>query len=299
MNDRARTLAARISEIFEAGLDVPAEVVGFIESTLADPSPEGVAAFLHDPEDSEADTLAELIFFPDEAVQMALEDHLTAAGFTPADQPAIAAALGDRSRSVRLRFPGGGTPVTVPLSPSSAEAFVARLHIDCHPDDRISEAIAGVGASADGPRYRVRLRNSRLAWTPPRVDFLRQFFEAFGSDPADALPLLDRVLGWLSEIAPDRPVIDGLAEKKREARRVLELAEGFERKRRAGNIETLAMQGIRIPHIDTAAIFASIAAIDRITLGIHGTIIPDDPAPVRMDVDAGEAAVRRMVERLS
>ena len=280
MDDPARTLAARIADIFSEGLDVPAEVMSFIESTLADPSPEGVAAMLNDPEDSEADTLADLIFFPDEAVQMDLEDHLTAAGFTAADPPAIAAALGNLTRTAQLRFPGGGAAVTVPLYPSAAESFVARLHIDCHPDARLRETIAAGSRSTDGCRYRVRLRNARLAWTPPRVDFLRRFFETFGSDPSDGLPLLDRVLGWLSEIDPDQPVIDGLAKKKREARRVLELAERFERKRRSGNIETLAMQGIRIPHIDTAAVRAEIAAIDRVTLAIYGTIPPDDPAPV-------------------
>jgi hypothetical protein len=73
-------LLDRIITSLERGGRISAPVLDYIEANLFAPDVERLSQFLTDENDSERDSLLDLIFFPDEALQLALEPIL---GETP------------------------------------------------------------------------------------------------------------------------------------------------------------------------------------------------------------------------
>ena len=72
----AARIAADLQEILARGLDLSAETVRFIDSTFAHPSAAELSALLTDDAVPERDSLLELLFSPDEALQIELEGRL-------------------------------------------------------------------------------------------------------------------------------------------------------------------------------------------------------------------------------
>ena len=69
---KCQILADKIRRIFKAGLSVDQAAIHYMDSTFSDHSTQTLAAVIQDPCNCERDPLIELLYFPDESIQVQL-----------------------------------------------------------------------------------------------------------------------------------------------------------------------------------------------------------------------------------
>ena len=74
--EKCELLADEIKAIISEGIVLSDDVVHFIDSTFSNPTINELQAILDDDTNCEGDTLMELLFFPDETIQVRLEEML-------------------------------------------------------------------------------------------------------------------------------------------------------------------------------------------------------------------------------
>lgn len=107
VTDDCAVVASRIRDMLARGVSLPPEVLRFIDSTFFNPTAAELAAVAGDESASERDPLLELLFAPDEAFQVELEETL--ADREP-DAERVAGLLCRPSLQVVFRFPDARRP---------------------------------------------------------------------------------------------------------------------------------------------------------------------------------------------
>ncbi len=95
---KCELLAEEIASILKEGIRLSPDVLHFIDSTYSNPSPQELANILEDESDCERDTLVELIFFPDESIQVRLEDLLERLDLGKKEEQTVRALLLQKER---------------------------------------------------------------------------------------------------------------------------------------------------------------------------------------------------------
>jgi len=81
------------------------------------------------------------------------------------------------------------------------------------------------------------------------------------------------VLDFLETSPGETPLEESLAHWKQHHQKNIIKAGQFQRQRQNKNVETMIMQGIRIPHFDPQDDMQKIAMIDTVSLAIYGKIL--------------------------
>jgi hypothetical protein len=116
----------------------------------------------------------------------------------------------------------------------------------------------------------------------------------------DPEQLLDFALDLFHELPDTQDLWSAFSAKKTAYAATLEKAARFEEQRRAKNMETLAMQGVRIPHVDREDLEERLALIDALCLAVFGLTPPLDRATA-IDLGAiqGNDDLERVIRMLS
>jgi len=187
-------LLERIIASLESGGRISVPVLDYIEANLFAPDVERLSQFLTDDNDSERDSLLDLIFFPDEALQLALEPLLGVTPCSAGDEATLLDRLIVEPIDAMVRLPDNRPLVRIRLPGFIKSRFLARLNLAWHMDPEVAAAIdAGVS-----PRLqlavKVRLRNAAISFSAHRRRFLAYFFERMADSAPDHLVCLDLVL---------------------------------------------------------------------------------------------------------
>lgn len=293
-------LLAPVTAALEAGGQISAEVIDYIASALFDPDPARLAAFLSDDSDSERDSLLDLIFYPDQALQLTLEPLLAAAGCRAADETALGDRLVDLSIDALVRLPDGCPLVTVRLPDFIKLQFLARLNITWQQNPEVAAAIAsGVPQALQLP-VTVRLRNVAFDFTDNHRRFLCRFFAHLTDRGPDVMDGLELLLPLLTADPADSHGYDLLAERKRCLFRSFQQVRRFEDLLRRSNMETLMLQGVRPPADSGDDLQHQMRLIDQICLQTYGkteTIIAPMEQPLRQvsDLQTPEAVLKSLL----
>ena len=84
--NRCKLLADEILKILQKGLTLSGDVVHYIDSTFSHPTIEELEDILADDSNCEKDSLVELLFFPDESMQVELEGFIESNHFKKEDE---------------------------------------------------------------------------------------------------------------------------------------------------------------------------------------------------------------------
>ncbi len=103
--DKNKLLADEIIGILKSGLTMNADTLHYIDSTFSNPSIGELAELLQDESSCETDSLLELLFFPDECVQVQLEDMLEDIQFQEQDEQKIQEMVCSKPFQTRIRLP--------------------------------------------------------------------------------------------------------------------------------------------------------------------------------------------------
>ena len=292
-----------IAEALENSGQLSKAILEYIETALFPVQPEQLTAFLTDDEsESERDSLLDLIFSPDLAVQMALEPLLETVCLSSEDRAALYDQLLGTPIQAWIQMPDGRRLACIPVPDYFKSRFVERLNIFWQLAPRVRAVIdEGVATDDMALQVKVRLRNGNVRPNADQQTILCRFFERMPDDDPDYLACLDLFLSLVGGDIKAKDVYDQLVSHKRFLFRTLQQAQRFEALLRQSNMETLMLQGMRAPHAPPDELNYHMRLIDLICARVFGkteTIAPPMDAPLRVvtDLETPEAAIRSLMD---
>ncbi|UCH20246.1 MAG: hypothetical protein JSU83_17045 [Deltaproteobacteria bacterium] len=267
---KCELLAEKIAGLIGEGIRISPDTLHFIDSTFANPSPQELAAILADEPDCERDVLVELIFFPDESIQVNLEDLLENLNMEKNEETRLRELLLGKELYTAIHFPDSRQPLKLKMPHSAADQFISRLNITKRLDRTLIDAIhKNVSENAQN-QVKVKLRNARKTPTGYLSDFLSVFFEKMNTTDPELLECLELILDILADISDNRDIFSSLMTRKRFYFKSLQKVEKFKEKLKTNNMETLILQGQRVPYINKSDATRKIVLIDKISLSVFG-----------------------------
>jgi hypothetical protein len=294
--EKCRRLAAKVEEIWREGLKLGNDALHYIDSTFSNPSLKELQRIIGAESNCERDSLVELVFFPDETIQTRLEEILEREAFQKEDEETVFRYLSKKPLQTTLNFPDNRGWFKLEVPQDAMRQFLSRLNIEKKIDKRI---LAVIDRVVDEPRARlckVKLRNAPVRYSENRVFFLCSFFENIKSTETSFFNTIDFLLYFLGEISRETDIYAGLMEKKRFYFQNHLKAKILDAQLKQNNIETLLLQGVRIPVISTDEALQKMALIDRISLAVFNKTERIDP--LYENVDLGEFHRRRDIDKV-
>lgn len=300
IHDLTDELIARIRTSLETAGCLTPSVLAYVESALFPAERDRLAAFLTDDSDCERDSLLDLIFSPDASVQIGLEPLLERARYSVDDQRAIHDRLMDMTIETRITMPDGRALVDIRLPDYIKAQYLRRLCLSWQLDDPVAAAVEAGVSSTRRSAVRVRLRNAGIRPAAGRQVFLCRFFERIPDSDPEYLACLDLVLSLLESVDGSADGYDMLVGHKRSLFRRLQQIRRFEALLQRSNVETLMLQGVRVPHGSCEALWERMRLIDRICFGIYGkteamALPVDQPLYEVVDPDVPEAVIQSLL----
>lgn len=265
-DQRCSLLAQRIKKILRQGLQLSRDVLRYLDSTFSDPSGKELEKIIDNESDCEKNSLLELVFFPDETIQIQLEDFLESANFQKTDEKKVLNYLLAQKLETTIHFPDNRGSLKLTMPRSVAAQFVNRLNVSRKPDKRLIEAINKHVSEKSKNLVKVKLRNSRFAHSENKIIFIRSFFEKMNSERSDFFECLDFIVHFLDELQDKQDIVQVLFDKRRFYLQNLQKAEKIEEHLKRNNIETAIIQGSRFPYINKEDMLKKLAIIDKISL---------------------------------
>ena len=267
-----RQLAQEIEAWLARGIHPEPDVRHYIDSTFALPTHQELESVLKDPDNCERDTLLELIFFPGQDIQIRLEELIEQSCFQQDDEEKVLGLLMEKKPDVALHYPQEGPPVCFTVPEHAVGQFIARLNIYKRINHNVLAAIRQNLPLDWQMPARVMIRNAGFACQGAKAVFLEAFMGSVPPMTDDFFGHLEFVLDLMETCSDKTPLAESLALRKQHHQKNIIKAEQFERQRRNRNVETMIMQGIRIPHCDPQDDMQKIAMIDTVSLAIYGKI---------------------------
>jgi len=295
-DEKNRELASRIAGILQKGLMLNDRVLHFMDTTFGSFLLENMKEVVQDEDCCERESLLELIFFPDESIQVQIEDILCAENYTEKDEAGIIDSLVSSVQSVELVFPESPGKLKIAFSRESAMRFVSRLKISSTPD---KELIRSVKKVVDPKRARlvlVKIRNAAIPRTDNVMEFLSRFFRKIGSDRPDFLDCLDFILEFSQGLGEESDIFQSLMERKKSCIQAVKKAAEYEKQLARYNMEIMIMKGARNSCINVDEVKKTIVIIDSISLSVFN---PSDSSfgSFRKDLNFGDTDQNEDLEK--
>ena len=264
-------LGEKVSELIRNGITLTNDVMHYIDSTFLTPSAEALNRILADPSDCEAETLCELIFYPDRQMQLKLEPALTENSYDEADVESAVSYLVQQKKDIVVCFPDARGSLLLPLTDSVIRPLLARLKITQKLDPGLLTTLSRV--IPDGSeilRIRVLLRNCRRQFSDSEYSFLCTCIERMYATSVFFANAFTFLLDFFEYTEPGQDIYDGLMQEKKALLKSIAQAEKNEKALEKNNVEVLMLQGVHILSIDMAQARKKIVLIDHICISIFG-----------------------------
>jgi hypothetical protein len=265
---RCRKFALAVQAIFEEGLHVNQDSRHFIFSTVSISDIRELKTLMADPASCDSDSLIELIYFPDEALQRRLEDRLQSERFQQKDEQTILEQIVSCRGKTRVRFDGLEPVLVIATPESGARAFLSRLNITRHLDPELTRIMDQTAGKILSTKYSVWLRNMVMDLRDREIDFLKNLFLKMDARHDRFHEYVGFSLRFLEESRKNADLFQSLKQHKQRCLYHLQRSERFEAYRRNHNLETLMAHGIRIPYMDKQALLIQITLVDDIGLAL-------------------------------
>ncbi len=215
MESKNKQLADRIIDILQSGLTMNADTLHYIDSTFSNPSIGELEELLQDESNCETDSLLELLFFPDESVQLQLEDMLEDIQFQKQDEQKIRDMVCNKSFQTRIRFPDDRGTLGMEVTPLNVARFIAHLNLLRRLNPKLTASVSDYVPVTFQTRCKVKLRNTRPITSQSKILFLQAFFEKLQGDSDDFFDDLDFILSFLDECKDEPEMFQALIAKKK------------------------------------------------------------------------------------
>jgi len=280
-------IAEEIENFFQEGIVLGHDVLHFIDSTFLNPTIREFGDIFTDELNLERESLIELIFSPDESMQVKLEDSLSDKVFEKNDEKQITGLLCLKSLSTHIIFPSGRGKLKVNVPEEAITSFVSKLNIQWKPAAQIVITLNQITdhhlkKSDDVSQDQridhvkvllmVRMRNKRVDHSGKTIKILCLFLEKADIEDTSFFNCIDYLLDMTDGLTDD-DIYETLSQRKQQYCETIRKKEEFDTLLKKSNLETLSLQGINAPFINIDDMQKRIAIIDTITLAVYGKII--------------------------
>ncbi len=269
-NGHCQALVDRLLSLLLQGLAADQTVTDFVATTFDCQSLGQLQKILADETNEDRDALADLLLFPDDRFQLALEPFLGTHDFSSPDEARVSGGLAANIPVVPVEFPVWQGCVAVPLATSAAERFVRRLHICWRPDPSLRQAIERCAGLDRKTMLYIRLRNTGLPCGSAGSRLLCRFLDAFDVGQPDFTDCFGFIVELASRTGAGESGYEQLMTEKRRWVTAAQSALALEKMRATDNLETLMLRGIRIPVEGAADAVRRIDMIDRLARTLYG-----------------------------
>ena len=263
-----RKLAADIQDILQEGLLIGHKDCHFIYSSMPIADIHEIETLITDPTSNESDALIELIYFPDESIQIRLEDRIESVSFEQKDEQTILEHLLASQVKTNIRVAGRQALLTIQTPQLGLRAFLARLNITRHLDAGLIQVIDRTIDTHTGRKYKVWLRNMTMDLRKRDTRFIKNLFLKMGPHHNLFDPIMSFSLRFLEEARTKSDLLQALVQYKRSCLQHIHRHDQFESKRRNHNTETLMTLGIRTPYADKQTLMSKVVLMDEISLAL-------------------------------
>jgi hypothetical protein len=269
MTDKTRQMALTrwLRDELIHGIVLTDDVVNYLEATFGT---RDFASVVADADACEIDSLMELLFFPDAAIQERYETRWGQEIVSEQDRDNIIASLCQAPVVAQITLPSSDGTLNVCVPAFACRAFVERMNICRHPPAQLSKLLGQPSLREVRIKVRVQLRNAGIVWHKSQVSLISLYLtrmpaatETFGTD-------LDFLISILSEMAEDVDAYGFLIDKKLFYFNSLCSAEDYERKRLASNMEIMMLSGARSGHGSMDQWRHWMRCVDRICQNLFG-----------------------------
>lgn len=262
-------LAEKIKRIFRDGFVLNNNMMHYIDSTFSGPSINELEEIINDEHNCEKDSLIELLFFPDESVQIKLEELLEKEDFKKKDEEKVLSYILNKKVVTTIFFPESKDLLKFFVPELSAAQFVSRLDISKKLNKTLLKAIDKFVSDKHKVPVKVRLRNAMAVLSENKIKFLSSFFEKLKVEDNYFFKCLDFMLDFFDGIKDDKNILQSLLDKKELYFQDLQKAVKFEELLNKNNVEILISRGVRIPHISKDDVMNKIVIIDTIISSVY------------------------------
>jgi hypothetical protein len=270
MESKNKQVAEKIIAILQGGLTLNAETQHYIDSTFSNPSVDEFEALLQDESSCETDSLMELLFFPDESLQLQLEEIIEDTHFQRRDEQEIQKRVCSKPLQTQIRFSDGRGTLKKMVTSSNANQFIERLNLSRCLDPKLRSTITRYVPQELQTRCKVRLRNAKPITSPNKISFLQTVFKNLQIDNDEFFDHLDYTVSFLDAIKGGADMFQALMARKKRYLQGLQKAKKLDNQLAQHNVETLLLKGERVSYINKADAHKKIQIIDRISLAVFG-----------------------------
>lgn len=263
-------MADHIRMVCRDGFSIDENTWHYLENTLSNPTPASVATILNDADDCESDSLMELVFYPDETMQIRLEPLMPPKAFTLDDQSVLINTLIAQPVTTTLCFQTLGETIGITMPETALRQFVNRLNLTYQLPTAIAASIRQHLPEKAERKARVRLRNINRRFSDCQSDLIAEILTKLDHTQPDYWNCVDFGLSIVTEVTPQTPVFDFFMDKKKYYFQSVQKAEQFMERLHQSNMETLMMQGERAVHIHPQEGRRTMAWIDQICRALFG-----------------------------
>jgi len=280
-------LSEKLERFFQEGIVLNPDVLHFIDSTFAHPSLEELEDICEDESNIEKESLIELIFSPDESLQIQLESFLIYERFEKNDEKKVTDLLCSKALKTRILFPDGRGILKMNVPDEAVASFVSMLNIYWQPDVRIQNALDRISErflkQSDGPlsntqmdhikaSVTLQMRNKRADHSEMKTKTLCMFLENADIEDTSFFKCMNYLIDTMDGLMDTDDMYEILSQRKHQYRETIRQREAFESQLRKSNPETFFHQGVRAPFVNKDEMRKRIACIDTITLAVYGRI---------------------------
>jgi hypothetical protein len=255
-------LANSIQKELCCGITISADILHYMMSVSGMDTLDKIQQILPDDTSSESASLFELILFPDEGFQIAIEKIVESFNYSKADEKTICELLISRKLETVLHFPDiGSMPVTIP--PEAVQPVIARLNLTRKTDPRIIEALHRFSEEPLRTRCKIRLRNSRWIQNEAHIRLLQEVIGKRIPQTGNFIESLDIILEFLANLHPESDLKQALVAEKERLIHLLDMADRQDHLLKTSPMEAIMLQGVRIVSIDRDEIINRIHILDH------------------------------------
>lgn len=268
--NKCNQLAHLIQTSLEKGLVVSQRDWRFILSTLPIDHITELRPIIENRSEFESDSIIELIFFPDESIQISLEEYLESVQFHPEDEPKVLSCVLSEMPITTVRFQDLDAVFRIDTPENGVRTFLTRLHITRHLDPALKKVINKKFGPEQGKIYKVWIRNMTTRPGEKSWIFLKDLFATLGNRQNRFDNLLQFSLRFLEETPEGADLCEALLKNRQWCLHHLQRLHHYETNSQNKNFETQTALGIRMPYADKQALYARVAIIDEISLALFG-----------------------------
>lgn len=292
-------LADAVAAIFATGFHLDESALAFIANALD--APESLVPALADPEARDAESVAALVFSPEPAMLVSLEETIDRAVLDAAAVDRVIDRIVSRGPRTRLTFSDGRPAVDLTVPAFGVAHFVRALQPERRLAPEIRDAItARIPEDLQAP-LKSRLRRMHLPEVGPGRDRLMELIQTVSPTDTRLIDLVAALAEWLTEWPQNEPLYGWLMRRKHRLLSMVTRARRFDDALHHHNVETLMLRGEIPPHVDAAAARERIGWIDAIGFYLFGRteMMTSSESAVQIDPNAPEAALDQTLRHLS